>query len=217
MIYASDHALLHTELTYETPEPDQPDAHARIVREAVAATHAVAGDWLGPVGIGGAFVDRDPGSFYEERGAAARMLLRLTDAPAELVVSPAVADSMTIELARLDANEVETTLLPALTGPSIGLDRLIWTAVKARSPTPQAEELAVGTHRMTPPARAEGGTLWYYGPSGMAGPPVRITVSSTHWIVTLHVDVFWDAWISDPAGRALLDAGLARVHARGWR
>lgn len=62
---------------------------------------------------------------------------------------------------------------------------------------------------MVPPSRSEGEALWYLGPSGIAGPPVRIIVNSTNWIVTMKIDLFWELWISNPEGRAMVD--------RGWR
>ena len=224
-IYASDQSLLHVELEYETPAPELLDAGHRIGIEVVRAADAFARDWLAPLGVGFSVVYRDPDNFFEETGAperGGRVLIREGEIPAPVVVNPAVADSTTDIVSELGAEAIGRALnaavgQPAPTGMVTGLDTLWWTAVKARSPDREPLPLAVGTHQMVPPSRSEGGALWYLGPSGIAGPPVRIIVTSTHWIVTMKIDVFWELWISNAAGRAMVDAGLARVRARGWR
>lgn len=224
-IYASDQSLLHLAVEQEIADADSADSELQIVRELVQALDVFAGSWVAPLSLGFQVVYRDPSNYFEEAGRPAQpnYMLRQEVVPADVSIGPAFSGSHTERVTTIDAASVENALLRALNQsapPSriVSFSQLEWTAVRALSPDLEPSMLDVGGHPSTPISEKKDGKLWYFGPSGIAGPPLRVRATSTHYAMTISVDVFWELWITHARGRALLDAALDRVLARpGWQ
>jgi hypothetical protein len=224
-IYASDQPLLSIELEQEIPDADSLDADQQIVRELVQALDAFADSWVSPLAVGFAVVHRDPNNYFEEVGLPPEphYLLREQHSPADVRIRPAFSNSRVEVSSKIDSHLVESALLRALNqsapaGGIVSFSQLEWTAVRTLSPTPDASMLDVGGHPSTAIYEKANGSLWYFGPAGIAGPPLRVRATSTHYTLTLAIEVYWQLWIKYAPGRALLDAAIERVAGRpGWQ
>ncbi len=224
-IYASDQPLLEISLEREVPDPDSTAAERDAALELLDAIEAFAASWLAPLALGFQVIYRDPESFFDEVGRPERPhhFLRERDMPPDLRVDPPFSESRTEIVEHLDRAVTERALLHALAQAApprriVSMSELTWTAVRALSPAREPAQLDVGGHPSTPAQLRVNDALWYLGPSGIAGPPIKIRATNAHYTTTIVVDVYWDLWIDNAAGRALLDAACDRVARRvGWQ
>lgn len=219
-VYASDQSLLHVAL--ERGNMEHEDDRAGIA-ELLSAVEELTDRWLHPLGVGFQIVYCDPARYFEEIGrpAVPHHFLRARAVPDEVHVREAFTSSIVEELPEVDAAAVRRAIAQALeqSGPHgsvTTLAELKWTAVCALTPTVAPIALEVTGRPVSTVSEIIDGQRWYCGPtSGTAGPPARIRAINDHFATRIQLDVFWDLWIGHAAGRALLDAGISRVLARG--
>ncbi|MBA3392014.1 MAG: hypothetical protein H0T89_05185 [Deltaproteobacteria bacterium] len=221
-VYASDQALLH--VAFERANTDGEDDRAGIV-ELLAAIDALTAGWLAPLGVGFQIVHCDPAQYFEEAGRPAHPhhLLRVAPRTDEVVIAEAFSGSVVDTRQVIDGATVRDAIARALdqqapAGRVTSLSELRWTAVRALAPFAEPVVLAVPATPVATVSELVDGVRWYLGPTtGIAGPPARLRATNAHFTTSFTLDVFWDLWIGQPQGRALLDAGTARVLARaGW-
>jgi len=221
-VYASDQSLFHVAL--ERANTEYEDDRAGIW-ELLMAIDALTQGWLHPLGVGFQVVHCDPEQDFEEVGrpATPHHFLRETGAPDDVRVREAFANSAVSELPLISAEMVRQSITqeldqPVLAGAVATLSELTWTAVRALAPIVDPIRLEVGGRPASSTSRIIDRQRWYYGPTDApAGPPARLRAVNDHFLTRIQLDVFWDLWIGNPAGRILLETGVARVLARaGW-
>jgi hypothetical protein len=222
-IYGSDHGLATT-LLYRVAADDDDDRTA--TRELLAAVDDLARDWLVPLGIGLSVDCCDPSNFDEAsatlRPPQPHWFLRVPDLPAGVDVRTAYRDPVIETAPQLDAVTIERWIERAVEQrcPSEGhftaFGEMTWTMLRARMPHVGVAELTDG-HRLLPSVFGSiGGELWAYGPAGGNLPyPAWLRAENSHGLTEIHLELYWDVHATRPAGRALVDAGVARVLARG--
>lgn len=217
---ASDHCLLS--ILLERGNEETEDDRAGIA-ELLAAADALTSGWLVPLGIGLQFVHCDPANYFEEVGAPAypHQFLRVATVPPEVRVEQAFSNSKVETVPMIDAAAIRSAVArgleqPAPAGLVTSLSELWWTSVRARSPIDDVIELATPEPASTV-TEVIGDARWCFGPKAFsaAGPPARLRVSNSHFTTKLLLEVYWDLWREYPPGRTLVDAGVARVLARG--
>ena len=217
---ASDHCLLS--ILLERGNEETEDDRAGIV-ELLAAAEALTAGWLVPLGVGLQFVHCDPANYFEEVGAPAHphQFLRTATVPAEVRLEQAFSNSEVDTVPTVDAAVIRGAVVrgleqPARPGLVTSLSEVWWTSVRARSPIDDVIELATPEPSSTV-TEVIGSARWCFGPTafGVARPPVWLRASNSHFTTKLLLEVYWDLWREYPPGRALVDAGIARVLARG--
>lgn len=221
-VYASDQFLLHATLERDNA-PSEDDRAG--TAELLTAVEVLTDGWLKPLGVGFQLAHCDPARYFEELGHPAQPhhFLRLRSVPDDVRVWEAFADSMVEVVPELDEVVVRRSILRGLDqaappGAVTALAELRWTAVRALSPITEPVALEVAGRPVSTVSEIIDGRRWYLGPtSGTAGPPARIRAVNDHFATRIQLEVFWDLWIRQPGGRALLDAGISRVLTRaGW-
>lgn len=223
-IYASDQSLGHFVLEREVSDPDKDGSEREAATALVAAVDAFTTGWVKPLALGFQVVYRDSANFFDEVGRPARphYFMRRDAVPADVLANAPFSESQIESVATLDPAGTLRALLSALNQkPALGqitsLSHIVWTAVQVRSPSCEPALLDVGGHPSSPVYAMTDGELWYSGPSGIAGPPLKLHAEHTHYTTTLQVELYWDLWLTGP-GRVLLDSALSRVAAcDGWQ
>jgi len=221
-VYASDQYLLH--LAFERINLDSENDRTGI-QELLAAVESFTQGWLQPLGVGFQTVYCDPAQYFEEVGRPAfpHFFLRSSNVPDDVLVREAFSNS-SIELLRVvDMPAIRQAIDRSLdheapAGAVTTLSELQWTMVRALDPVGEPIQLEVAGDPVHTVSEVIGGQRWYCGPTaGRAGPPCWLRAVNDHFTTGFELSVFWDLWIGHAAGRALLDAGIARVLARpGW-
>jgi hypothetical protein len=219
---ASDHCLLS--ILLERGNEETEDDRAGIV-ELLAAADALTSGWLVPLGVGLQFSHCDPANYFEEAGAPvhAHQFLRVTTLPSDVRVEPPFPNSEVETVSRIDAAVIRSAVAggleqPAPPGLVTSLSELWWTSVRARSPIDSAIELLT-PEPVSAVTEVINGARWCFGPKTFSavGPPAWLRASNSHFTTKLLLEVYWDLWRDYSPGRALVDAGVARVLARpGW-
>jgi hypothetical protein len=217
---ASDHCLLS--ILLERSNDDTEDDRAGIT-ELLTAMEALTAGWLVPLGVSFLLADCDPENYFEEVGkpACPHHFLRVDSAPADVRVDQAFADPAIDTVPEINAAVLRGAVARGLeqlapTGLVTSLSELWWTSVRARSPIDDTIELIMPWPSSTVTEVIDG-ARWCFGPTAfaVAGPPARLRASNSHFATKLLLEVFWDLWREYPPGRTLVDAGVARVLARG--
>jgi hypothetical protein len=219
---ASDHCLLSILLERSNEETE--DDRAGIV-ELLDAGDALTSGWLVPLGVGLQFVHCDPANYFEETGAPAHAhhFLRVATVPSDVRAEPPFSKSEVETVSRIDAHVIRSAVVRELEqsappGLVTSLSELWWTSVRARSPIDDTVELLT-PEPVSAITEVIDGSRWCFGPKAfsVAGPPAWLRASNSHFTTKLLLEVYWDLWRDCPSGRALVDAGVARVLARpGW-
>lgn len=221
-VYASDQSLFHVAL--ERGNAEHEDDRAGIW-ELLAAVDALTHGWLHPLGVGFQVVHCDPEQYFEEVGrpAAPHHFLREVGVPGAVQVREAFANSVLSELPVISPRPVRDAVTQALDQPARGtavttMSELKWTAVRTLAPTVDSIHLQVGGRPTSTTSQIIDGQRWFFGPTDAPmGPPARVRAVNDHFLTRIQLDLFWDLWIGDPAGRMLVEAGVSRVLARaGW-
>lgn len=219
---ASDHCLLSILLERSNEETE--DDRAGIV-ELLAAADALTSGWLVPLGVGLQFVHCDPANYFDEAGAPiqAHQFLRVAAVPFDVRVEPPFSNSEVATVSRIDAPVIRSAVVRGFEQPAPGglvtsLSELWWTSVRARSPIDGTIELLT-PEPVSTVTEVIDGARWCFGPKAFSavGPPAWLRASNSHFSTKLLLEVYWDLWRDCAPGRALVDAGVARVLARpGW-
>lgn len=221
-VYASDQPLLTIVLTRGNDEAEDDRAG---IAELLAAAESLSKGWLVPLGVSSLFAHCDPANYFEEVGPAAQAnpYVRVDRLPVGVWAKPAFSHSVVELVTSIDEAVIRSAVTrrldqPAPHGLVTSLSMLWWTSVRARSPNEEIVELIVPVPVVSTVSEMLDGARWFFGPtSGIAGPPARLRATNSHFTTTLVLEVYWDLWIGYPAGRALVDAGVARVLSRpGW-
>jgi hypothetical protein len=124
---------------------------------------------------------------------------------------------------QIDAAVIRSKVLrgleqPAPPGLVTSLSEMRWTTLRARSPIDDTIELLT-PRPISAITEVIAGSRWCFGPK--AGTdldyPAWLRCSNSHVTTALSLDVRWDLWVDYPPGRAMIDAGIARVLDRpGW-
>ena len=219
---ASDHCLLSILLERSNDETEGDRAG---IDELLVAMEALTAGWLVPLGVSFLLIGCDPGNDFEEVGKPTRPhhFLRVNSAPADVRVNQAFADPVIHTFPEIDAAVLRDAVTrgleqPVPAGLVTSLSELWWTSVRARSPIDDTIELIMPWPASTV-SEVINGARWCFGPTALAvaGPPATLRASNSHFATQLLLEVYWDLWREYPPGRALIDAGIARVLARpGW-
>jgi hypothetical protein len=221
-VYASDQSLFRVGL--ERGNEEHEDDRAGIT-ELLTAVDALTKGWLHPLGVGFQLVHCDPKEYFEEIGRppAPHHFLRESNVPDAVFVRAAFSNSVVEELPSVDIDAVRRAIIqgleqPAPPGVVTTLSELQWTAVRALAPTTDPIALEVVGMPVSTVSRIVDDLPWFYGPTGgTAGPPARLRAVNDHFVTRIQLELFWDLWIGQADGRALLEAGVSRVLARaGW-
>ena len=220
---ASDHCLLS--ILLERSNEDSEDDRAGIT-ELLAAMDELTSGWLVPLGVSYLVVNCDPANYFEEAEPPARPhhFLRAEAVPSGVRANPAFPDPLLETIPEINPavlREAVTRGLDQRPPPGLvtSISELWWTSVRARAPVEEAVELVMPWPASTVSEILEG-VRWCFGPTALAavGPPARLRATNSHFGTELLLEVFWDVWRDFPPGRALVDAGVARVLARpGWQ
>ena len=193
------------------------------IDELLAGVEALTSGWLVPLAVGIQFVHCDPASSFEEVGApeCSHRLLRLDRVHPEIRISQPIFKADVRRLPIIDAavihEEVARALLePAPSGLVTSFSQMWWTSVRAMSPLDDDIELVTPVPAVALTEVIDG-ALWCLGPrtSGFPAPPAWLRATNSHQSTKILLEVYWDLWRDYAPGRALLDAGIARVLARG--
>jgi hypothetical protein len=222
-IYASEHELASTAL-YRVEADDDDDRSA--TRELLAAVDDLARGWLVPLGIALSIDCCDPSAFDQAsatiRPPRPHWFLRVPDLPTGVVEDPAYRNPVIETAPQLDAVTIERWIERAVAQrcPSEGhfaaFGEMTWTMLRARVPQVGEAKVTDG-HGLIPSVfDSIDGELWAYGPAlGNIRSPAWLRAANYHGDTKIHLRLFWDVHATWPAGRALVDAGVARVLARG--
>jgi hypothetical protein len=221
--YASDQCLLS--IVLERGNEEGEDDRAGVV-ELLHAVDVLSSGWLMPLGVSCMFGYCDPSKYFEDAGSPAQphLFVRVDPTPAEVTVKPAFTDSVVTRVGTIDESVIRRMVERGLeqtapVGLVTSLSELWWTAVRARSPIDDVIELAAPLPSSTV-SEVIDGARWCLGPTsfGVAGPPAWLRASNSHFATEITLEVYWDLWIGNSAGRAFIDEGIARVLARGsWQ
>jgi hypothetical protein len=218
-VAASDQALFTCVLEREE-SADENDLDA--TRELVGAVFALASDWLEPLGIATRLECCDlENALPIGRPPLPHWFARVVSIDPAIAVSPGFSNAIEEVVATLDVDAVERWISRSLAqscegNAAIAFAEMIWTVVRARLPAAQ-----VAVHDSGGPIRpvleSTGETVWAVGPmrAWNVGAPVHVRATNDHGITAITLGLLWDVWATHPASRALVDAGIARVLARG--
>jgi len=221
-VYASDQFLL--DVAFERTNLDDESERAGI-QGLLAAVDALTRGWLQPLGVGFQVVYCDPAQYFEEVGRPPfpHHFVRASNVSDDLLVWEAFSNSSVESLPIVDTAAIRHAIEPSLeqetpVGEDKTLSELRWTTVRARDPVGEPIQLEVTGDPVATVSEVIDGQRWYCGPTaGRAGPPCRLRAVNDHFGTRIELSVFWDLWIGHASGRALLDAGIARVLAQpGW-
>jgi hypothetical protein len=220
--YASDKPLWHLRLKrFEADDESDRDA----TEELLAAVDDLTSGWLVPLAIGLSVECCDPANYYTPSAApppGRHWFLRVPDLPASLSITTGYSDPVVDTAPRLDGATVARWVAGALDQHCpiaehlVVFDELTWTAVRVRVPV--AGSIRVTFPGGVAPSQLDtvAGVSWALGPMvGPVGAPACLRAVNEHGVTSIDLALFWDLWIDHPAGRALVDAGGARVLARG--
>lgn len=217
---ASDHPLLSILLERSNEETE--DDRAGII-ELLAAVEALTSGWLVPLGVGLQFVHCDPSNYFEETAAPAHAhrFLRAAKVPSDVWVEPPFPNSETETIEAIDSAALRSVVMRGLEEPApVGLvtsfSEMWWASVRARSPVDDVIELSVPEPISTITDVIDD-ARWCFGPKAfsVSGRPAWLRISNCHFTTQILLEVYWDLWREYPPGRALVDAGVERVVARG--
>jgi hypothetical protein len=197
-----------------------------ITLELLEAIDALAAGWLEPLVASFTVNCCNPDNFFEPspEGLAVRPNWSLVAAelPANVKAPHVGGDAVQECIARLDRAALQAYLERALdqrcpvVGHVTSLGSLTWTAVRARLPVRAQLVLRHGTHTLAPGTEQRNDGEWVSRPGLSAvGHPAQILAYNEHYAASITLSILWDLWFRHPAGRALVDAGIARVLARG--
>jgi hypothetical protein len=216
---ASDRRLLSILLEHENDD----GADRAGIDELLAGVEALTAGWLAPLAVALQFVHCDPARSFEEVGAPANAhrFLRVNRVhPAVRVGQPLFNGDIT-RLPTIDAAVIAGEVARELEQPSpaglvASLSQMWWTSVRARSPLVDDFELATPLPCTVLTELIEG-ARWCLGPVtfGSAGPPAWLRATNSHFATKILLEIYWGVWCDHAPGRALLEAGIARVLARG--
>ena len=221
-VYASDQFLL--DVAFERINLDSENDRAGI-QELLAAVESFTQGWLQPLGVGFQIVYCDPEQYFEEVGRplVPHHFLRASNVSDDVLVWEAFSNSSVESLPTVDTSVIRHAIERSLdhaapAGAVTTLSELQWTTVRALDPVGEPIQLEVTGDPVRTVSEVIGGQRWYCGPTaGRAGPPCWLRAVNDHFGTRFELSVFWDLWIGYGPGRALLDAGIARVLARpGW-
>jgi hypothetical protein len=217
---ASDHCLLSILLERSNEEGEGDRAG---ITELLAAMEALTMGWIVPLGVSILFEQCDPSNYFEEHGKPVHphTFVRVNSAPPDVRVDQAFGDPVIEVVPQIDAAVLGGAVTRGLDQPGpaglvTSLSELWWTSVRVRSPIDDVVELCMPWPASTV-SEVIDGARWCFGPAALAvaGPPARLRASNSHFATELLLEVYWDLWREYPAGRALVDAGVERVLARG--
>lgn len=218
----SDHCLLS--ILLERGNGETEDDRAGLL-EMLAAADELTSGWLVPLGVGLQFVHCDPANYFEESGgrADAHHFVRVATVPQDVEVEPPFSKSKCEIVPRIDASTIRNEVVqgldePAPPGLANSLSMLWWTAVRARSPIDNAFEL-LAPEPVAPIAEVIDSARWCFGPKSgsIIGRPAWLRCLNSHFTTEMILEVHWNLWVDYPPGRAMIDAGIARVLDRpGW-
>jgi hypothetical protein len=222
-IYASDQSLLHIGLERFNAEHESDNDG---IIELLMAVEALTMNWMRPLGVGFQIVHCDTNQYFEEVGrpVVPHHFLRQIENLEDISISERLSNSAFEAVPAVNAEVIRRAITrelaqPAPVGSVTTLSELAWTAVQVRAPTTEPIELDVAGRPCSTVSQLINGERWYFGPriGGNAGPPARLRAVNDHFSTYIQLEIYWDLWIGVPEGRALLDAGIARVLARpGW-
>jgi hypothetical protein len=215
----SERRLLAIVLEHENDDEDDRAG----IDELLAGVDALTSGWLLPFGVALQFVHCDPANAFEEVGAPARAhrSFRVARLHPEVRAGPPLFDSHVSRLPSLDAAVIRDEVVreleqPAPTGLITSLSQMWWTSVRALSPLDEEIELAT-PYPTTALTESIDGARWCFGPvtRGNVAAPAWLRANNSHVAIKILLEIYWDLWCDYPPGRALVDAGVSRVLARG--
>ena len=192
--------------------------------EMLAAAEALTSGWLVPLGVDLMFVRCDPSKYFEHAGYPARAthFLRTATVPSDVFLEPALTDAEEAMVLSINAATIRSAVLQGLEQPAppglvTSLSIMTWECTRAKSPIDDTVELLT-PHTVSPVSDIVDGSRWYFGPkTAVVGPPARLECINAHFSTEMLLEIKWDLWADYPPGRAMVDAGIARVLARpGW-
>ena len=218
---AADHCIISFKL--ERCNEESEDDRAGML-EMLAAADALTSGWLVPLGVDLLFVRCDPSKYFEEidDDLDAGRFLRAASIPADVGVRAAFTVSEGETVSQIDAAAIRSAVLQGLEQPAppglvTSLSMMTWRSTHAKSPIDDTVELLT-PHTVSPVSDLVDGSRWYFGPkTAVVGPPASLQCINSHFSTDLLLEIKWDLWADYPPGRAMVDAGIARVLARpGW-
>ena len=213
---ASDHTLRSVQLVREEPEDED---HVAATRELLAAISDLTHGWLEPLGVAIRVECRDPADFMQAAGAPddPHVFLRVASWPAAVVENVGFTGARVRDVPALDPPAIADAVAELAShacgeGLVTVFDQLVWTAVRARLPVPEAVALD-GKTPLDLELEQRDGAAWALGPTrGPHGAPARLRASNEEGQATILLSVQWGIWVDLPA---IVDEGIARVLARG--
>jgi hypothetical protein len=215
----SERRLLAIVLEHENENDDDRAG----IDELLAGVEALTSGWLAPFGVALQFVHCDPARAFEDVGAPERAhrFFRIARLHPEVRVGQPLFNADVSRLPTLDVAAIRGEVVreldqPAPAGLVGSLSQMWWTSVRARSPLDDDIELAT-PYPATALTETIDGARWCFGPLtlGNVPAPAWLRASNSHVATKILLEVYWDLWRDYPPGRAIVDAGVARVLGRG--
>jgi hypothetical protein len=223
----SDNAVLHTIEIWRDEPTSESDAET--LREQLEAMTTFARGWMEPLAVAIGVHCFDPERDHEIHGAPRPPAVpywhvRASNVPGRVDQRETRSGSRIDVRSEIDPLVIAEVVTNATSQPcaddgcSAELEWIEWTACRVRLPDLHATQFLVDDNagRIAEiPIEIRSDGLWISGPmiDAMTGPPVRLSMVEG----AFRIDVIWDLW-QKGAGRASLDAAVARVLARdtGW-
>jgi hypothetical protein len=193
------------------------------IDELLAGVEALTSGWLVPLAVAIQFVHCDPANSFEEAGVPERShrILRAHRMHPDVRINEPIFQADVRRLPIIDAAVIRDELTHALQEPApsglvTSFSQMWWTAVRALLPLDEEFELLTPTPAVALTEIIDR-AIWCLGPrmTGFSAPPAWLRATNSHHSTKILLEVYWDLWRDYAPGRALLDAGIARVLARG--